>query len=164
MQFDAIMLVPEPAGDIEAQLRATLDPDHPKAACFCVPADAHIVPRTLDAYILDRPEGTLVTLHKRFADAFERSADDVTMAWLLGYPESKAIALKRCSGPPVIAPRVVQARDADEHVVSEALTSPLWFLETVKAIERHVPDGGRLVVLRPSMAITRRIAMRWVER
>jgi hypothetical protein len=156
--------VPEPAGDIEAQIMAALDPDHPKRACFCVPQDAHIVPRTLDAYIIDRPEGTLVTLHKQLADAFQRSADDVTMAWLLGYPEDRITALKRCCNQPAIAPRVVQARDADDHVVSEALTSPLGFLKTCSAIQKHVPEDGKLVILKPVAAITRRVAMRWIER
>lgn len=159
-----MMPVPEPAGDIEAQLLAALDPDHPKRACFCVPQDAHIVPRSLDAYIIDRPEGTLVTLHKQLAEAFERSADDVTMAWLLGYPEDKMTVVERCHGRPAIEARAVQARDESEHVVTEAFCSPLGFLMTVAAIERHVPEGGRLVVLDPVLAITRRVAMRWVER
>jgi hypothetical protein len=159
-----MMPVPEPAGDIEAQLMATLDPDHPKRACFCVPQDAHLIPPTLDAYIVGRPEGTLVTLHKQLADAFQRSADDVTMAWLLSYPEDKATVVARCHGRPAIEARAVQARDADEHVITEAFASPVGFLMTCAAIERHVPEGGRLVILSPVAAITRRVAMRWVER
>lgn len=156
-------VVPEPAGDIAAQLRATLDPDHPKRACFCVPADVHVIPRTLAAYIVDRPEGTLVTLQKQLADRFLRSADDVTLAEIFGYPEPKPTVFARCCGQPEIQARVVQARDADEHVVSEAIASSLGFWETVDAIERHVPENGCLVIISPRMAIMRRIAMRRVE-
>jgi hypothetical protein len=156
-------VVSEPAGDIAAQLRATLDPGHPKRACFCVPADAHVIPRTLAAYIVDRPEGTLVTLQKQLADAFEHSADDVTLAWILGYPEPKPTVFLRCCSRPEIRARVVQARDADNHVVSEAIASPVGFWETVEVIERHVPRNGCLVIVSPRMAIMRRVAMRWVE-
>jgi hypothetical protein len=159
-----MMPVPEPAGDIEAQLRATLDVDHPKRCCFCVPADAHLIPRTIDAYIVERPEGTLVTLHKQLADAFERSADDITMAWLLGYPEPKPTVVERCHGRPVTLARAVQARDAEEHVVTEAFASPLGFLMTCGVLKQHVPGDGRLVILSPVLAIMRRVAMRWVER
>jgi hypothetical protein len=121
-----MLLVPEPPRDIEAQLLAAIDVDHPKRACFCVPADQYLIPPSIDAYVVRRPEGSLVTLHKRLAEAFERSADDTTMAWILGYPEPK----------PVIA----------------------------DAIESHVPEGGQLVILLPITAISRRVAMRWVQR
>ena len=156
--------VPEPPRDIEAQLRAALDPDHPKRACFCVPLDQHLVPPSLDAYIVRRPEGTLVTLYKRLAEAFERAADDTTMAWLLGYPEPKPIVMERCGGQDAVRARVVQARDCEGSVVTEAYTSPWGFLETCVEMERHVPDGGELAILMPIMAISRRVAMRWVQR
>jgi hypothetical protein len=73
-----MLLVPEPPRDIEAQLLAAIDVDHPKRACFCVPADQYLIPPSIDAYVVRRPEGSLVTLHKRLAEAFERSADDTS--------------------------------------------------------------------------------------
>jgi hypothetical protein len=60
-----MLLVPEPPRDIEAQLLAAIDVDHPKRACFCVPADQYLIPPSIDAYVVRRPEGSLVTLHKR---------------------------------------------------------------------------------------------------
>jgi hypothetical protein len=159
-----MMPVPEPRHDIEAQLLAAIDPDHPKQACFCVQADAFLIPPAIDAYRVHRPEGVLVTLHKRFAEAFERSADDTTMAWILGYPESKDVVVQRCHGDHVNRARAVQARDDEGCVITEAYCSPTGFLETCEAMQRHVPDGGELVVLAPIMSISRRVAMRWCQR
>lgn len=156
--------VPEPPRDIEAQLRATIDVDHPKRACFCVPADQHLIPSSIDAHVVQRAEGTLVTLHRRLAEAFQRSADDTTMAWLLGYPESKPVVVERCGGQHVTRARAVQARDADGAVITEAYASPFGFLETCMAMQSHVPEGGQLAILLPFESISRRVAMRWVQR
>jgi len=159
-----MMPVPEPPRDIEAQLEAALDVDHPKSACFCVPADCYLIPASIDAYVVRRPEGTLVTLHRRLAQAFERSADDMTMAWVLGYPESKPVVVGRCGGQHVTRARAVQARDADGAVITEAYASPFGFLETCMAMQSHVPEGGQLAILLPYESISRRVAMRWVQR
>ena len=159
-----MMPVPEPPRDIEAQLRAALDVDHPKPACFCVPLDQHLIPSTIDAFVVERPEGTLVTLHRRLAEAFKKSADDTTMAWVLGYPEAKPVVAERCCGDHVNRARAVQARDPDGCVITEAFASPAGFLETCAEIARHVPDGGELAILMPIMAISRRVALRWVQR
>jgi hypothetical protein len=158
------LLVPEPPRDIEAQLLAAIDVDHPKRACFCVPADQYLIPPSIDAYVTRRPEGTLVTLHKRLAEAFERSADDTTMAWILGYPEPKPVIAERCQGMDASRARVVQARDAEGNVITEATASPWGFLETCDALESHVPEDGQLVIMLPITAISRRVAMRWVQR
>jgi hypothetical protein len=117
-----MLLVPEPPRDIEAQLLAAIDVDHPKRACFCVPADQYLIPPSIDAYVVRRPEGSA----------------------------SRA--------------RVVQARDAEGNVITEATASPWGFLETCDALESHVPEGGQLVILLPITAISRRVAMRWVQR
>jgi len=156
--------VPEPPRDIEAQLLATVDSDHPKRACFCVPLDQHLIPPSIDAYVVRRPEGTLVTLHRQLADAFKQAADDTTLAWLLGYPEAKPVIAKRCNGMDLNRMRVVQARDAEGNVITEAGASPWGFLETCDALAAHVPEGGQLAVLLPVMSITRRVALRWAQR
>ena len=156
--------IPEPPRDIEAQLRACLDVDHPKRACYCVPEDAHLIPPSIDAYVVARPEGTLVTLHKRLAEAYQRAADDTTMAWVLGYPESKPVIVERCGGQYITRARAVQARDADGAVITEAYCSPWGLLETCDELVCHVPYGGQLAILLPFESISRRVAMRWVQR
>jgi hypothetical protein len=159
--------VAEPAGDIRAQLAAVMDPAHPKAACFMVPQDAHLVPLVLNAFIEARPEGTLVTTDEALADLFRYAPDDPydfdrTMAQILGYPEDKALVVSRCRGEPAVHARAVQARDAGGHVVCETFASPQGFLGACEAMAKHVPPGGQLVILGAAGAIARRIAMRWI--
>jgi hypothetical protein len=163
--------VPEPAGDIRAQIAATLDRNHPKRACYMVPEDAERL--DLEAlpqgvYAVQRTEGTLVTTDLGIAELFdaapaETDAFDRVMAEILGYPEDKATAVARCRGKPAVYARAVQARDAIGHVVTEVFASPVGFLPACAAIQEHVPARGRLVIMSPAAAISRRVAMRWVE-
>jgi hypothetical protein len=160
--------VAEPAGDIRAQLAAVMDPSHPKAACFVVPQDAHLVPLVLNAFIEARPEGTLVTTDEALADLFRYAPDDPydfdrTMAQILGYPEDKALVVSRCRGAPAVNARAVQARDAGGHVICETFASPIGFLGACEAMAKHVPPGGQLVTIGAVIAISRRIAMRWLD-
>jgi hypothetical protein len=156
--------VPEPAGDIRAQLQATLDPTHPKRACFLVPGDAeHLKLDALPegAYAAVRPEGTLITADKQLAEFFETIPSetrvfDTAMAGILGLTEVK----------PLVRPldgRAVQARDAQGHVIIETFVSPTGLLDACAEMQRHVPPGGELVILGSISAIARRIAMRWVD-
>jgi hypothetical protein len=162
--------VPEPAGDIRAQLAAVLDPAHPKRACYMVPADVErldlkALPR--GAFAATRPEGTLVTTEIKLAARFDASplepeAFDRAMAEILDYPEAKPDIADRCQGNAKLA-RTVQARDAAGHVVTEAATSAMRFLDTCAALQAHVPPGGQLVIMSPAAAISRRVAMRWID-
>lgn len=157
--------VPEPPGDIRAQLEAVLDPQHAKRACFLVPEDAAHLKLPEEGWgviVVERAEGTLVTLDPEVAELFEHSADESTMALILGYPESKDVTVQRCPRPVSERARAVQARTGTGHVVTEAFSSPVAFLPTVAAMQRHVPPGGQLVVLSPTAAIARRVAMRWI--
>jgi hypothetical protein len=156
--------VPEPSGDIHAQLRAVLDARHPKVACFVVPKNLPDLPHLpAGLRVVTRKEGTLVTTRANFAGLFEAHADDdEVMARILGYPEDKALVVSRCRGLPAVNARAVQARDRDGHVVTEAFASPLGFLAAVEAMGEHVPAGGSLAVLSPVLAISRRVALRWV--
>jgi len=156
--------VAEPLGDIRAQLAAVLDPQHAKRACFLVPEDARnltIPEGGIDGLlVVRRAEGTLVTLDPAKAELFKQQADDTTMAEILGYPEDKDTVLARCPRNPGHTARSVQARTHTGHVVIEALCSGVGLLPTVAEMQRHVPPGGKLVILSPTASIARRIAMR----
>lgn len=156
---------PEPPGDIRAQLAAVLDPAHPKQACFMVPEDARnlTIPEgglPPGIFTVRREDGVLLTTDRHRARMFEQSADDITMAQILGYPEDKDTVLKRCPRAPGHTARAVQARTHSGHVVTEALCSGVGLLPTVAEMQRHVPPGGRLVILSPTASIARRIALR----
>jgi hypothetical protein len=156
---------PEPAGDIKAQLVAVLDPDHPKRACFLVPEDITQIPYGLNAIVVARAEGVLVTQDQACADAFSlafNQADyfDRTMAEILGYPEAKPDVVAACDGQPFNRAHAVQARDQDGHVVTEACCSPGRLEETQEVLKPHVPTGGKLVVVTPLEALARRILLR----
>jgi hypothetical protein len=85
------------------------------------------------------------------------------MAEILGLAEDKSMMAQRCGGKPELHARAVQARDAAGHVVTETFTSPLGFLATCDAMQAHVPAGGQLVAIGAVLAISRRVAMRFVE-
>lgn len=158
--------VPEPPGDIRAQLAAVLDPQHAKQACFLVPEDARglsIPEAGIDGLIVvRRVEGVLVTTSTVRAGMFRAGCDEPTMAAILDYPEPKTVTAERCPKPVSQRARAVQARDGAGHVVTEAFCSPLAFLPTCAEMQRHVPAGGRLVILSPTAAIARRVALRWI--
>jgi hypothetical protein len=165
------MIIPEPAGDIRAQLRAVIDPEHPKRACFATRENYGIaLPLDADAdvetYSDKRREGCLFTIDAALAKAFraapaEPEAEfDRAMAAILGYPEAKPDVLLACQGRLFTLARVVQARTAEDWVVHEALTSPAMLGYTTEELQNHVPSGGRLVVLTPADVIRRRLALR----
>src|SRR6185312_17099412 len=113
-------IVPEPDADIRAQIGAMFDPRSAKDSVF----------------IARRPEGTLFTTHPLKAQHFARGGmDDASMAGILGYPETKADAMR--SG----APRVVQGISPQGHVVIDMAASPNgeWAARNVAA--QHVPGG-----------------------
>jgi hypothetical protein len=152
--------LPEPAGDIRAQLAAVMDPAHPKRAAFLVPANAVRMPLVTSAHIVPRSEGVLVTLDADVARAFRRApsetdAFDRVMATILGYPEDKALVVSRCGGNS----RAVQARDAEGNVVTETFASPAGLDAARDAMRRHVPPGGELVELTAIEAISRRVLL-----
>jgi len=163
--------VPEPAGDIRAQIAATLDPSHPKRACLIVPGNAERLDLKAlpeGAYAVERAEGTLITTDRATAEAFEAApsepaAFDSLMAAILGLAEEKSVVVERCRGDPERYARAVQARDQRGNVVTETFTSPVGFLATCDAMQAHVPPGGQLVVSGAGLAISRRVAMRWVD-
>lgn len=160
------MITPEPAGDIRAQLRAVLDPEHPKRACFMLPEDFSLPPDTAGAFVEQRAEGNLVTYDKALALAFRHAPKepgaefDRAMAEILGYPEAKPDVMLACQGRLFTLARVVQARDAEDWVVQEAMTSPAMLGHTTEEVQKHVPPGGNLVILSPINVLHRRLLLR----
>jgi hypothetical protein len=150
-------LMPEPASDVRAQIAALLDPAHPKVAVFVSPWNVADLPDVPFSMKLIRGEGVLVTEKPEKMRIFAAwPLDDDKMALILGYPESKTAALGAC--PPGYL-RVVQARDRQGSVITEALCSPLWLEPTQKALAPH----GDLVVMMPAQVVWRRIALRTEE-
>ncbi len=146
----------EPEGDIDAQVRALHDPSHPKVAVFLAPGN-EIDDRPLEpgVRVVRRREGTLLTTDPKRAAHFKTRPmiTDDDLALLLGYPESKADVFGRGGG------LVVQARDADGYVVTEAYASLQRLADTVAELRRHVPFAGRLLVLAPAEALARRLTL-----
>jgi hypothetical protein len=137
----------EPDGDLRAQVRAVADPRHPKDTAF-VARGSRVPPVPAGVKRADRPEGTLLTTSPAKARRFA-SMDDAGVGKALGYPESKAKAM-RDPGP------VIQARDRADAVVTEAAASRTGATRTAKALAKHVPPGGRLVATTPQAAQVRR--------
>ena len=158
-------LVPEPEGDIRAQCKAMLDPDHPKRAVFLVPADRDRAPTMLRVLVEHRPEGTIFTKSDQLATAFlcapsDESGFDRVMAKILGLPQDKRSVCLACEGRPMARARIVQACDADGWVVTEAAAGPEQLQKTSEALQKHVPPGGSLRVMTPIEALGRRILSR----
>lgn len=113
-------LMPEPPGDIQAQLVALADPNNPKDSMF-LPRGS-VVPEDLPPGVIvrQRPEGVLITRNASKAALFEQAPpnDERALAYILGYPETKQDAAASES------PRVVQGKDDDGNVVYESAVSP----------------------------------------
>lgn len=135
-QTQAAPIAPEPQGNIDAQVRAMLDPQSTKDAVF-VAAGSPMPTVPHGVIAVAKPDGTLLTTNPAKAQAFHQApvADDTLMASLLGYPETKEQAT--ASG----APRVVQGVDQQGNVQAEAATSPQGEAATQQAIAGQVPDG-----------------------
>lgn len=121
----------EPLCDIEAQLRALLDPDHPKRAVWIsrgTPDHAMTQFAVADGYdALKLDAGTLYASEHdcgRLAD----DPSEETLSVILDYTEPKSgIALQSAVWWPV-----VQARDTEGHVVWEQISSWARIGETLR--------------------------------
>jgi len=148
-------IMPEPASDVAAQVGAVANPLSSKTAAFMAPGTP--VPRTVPAGTVKvtRPEGTLVTNSAQQASKFAkvRKVTDAHVAKQLGYPETKAAAMK--AG----APRVVQGRTASGAVAHESVASRAGTPAAIRAAAAAVP-GGRVVVTSPRAVLLRRLGKR----
>lgn len=144
---------PEPKSDIDAQLRALTDPGHPKDSVFVARGNASALPPEAPpgVHMVRTPDGTLLTTDPEKATAFARGPrDDRLMARILGYPQPKDEVLRDIAvGRPS---SVIQARDADGNVISEAVASDRGREATRQALAQH----GQLVEMQTPEAIARR--------
>ena len=125
--------------DLRAQVKALVDPSHPKDAVFIARGNA---------FVVERAEGLLITTNRAKADHY-REANPLTdgdLAAILGYPESKDVAMALGDGV------VVQALDEDGSVITEAVSSRASCVRTMQALKDH----GRLQIVSPLDALARR--------
>lgn len=145
---------PELQCDIDAQISALLDTDHPKNCVFLCrdqPAPNWTLPDWI--FVERRPEGTLLTDSAHIA-AMYRTADWVTdelIAAILGYPEPKSLLIGRND---VL---VAQALDKNGCVVFEALCSKAGLDAALAAAAQQVPLNGCVHMTTPQDALARRI-------
>lgn len=127
---------PEPSSDLHAQIRAVMDPNHPKQAALL-------------------NHGVLFTNNPHIASAAADGLDDDRMAGILGYPSTKGQAMASSN------PRALQARDSSGNVVHEAVVPEAS--GGIAAMSRHVPAGGSLADISPAEAQQRRFMARGGE-
>lgn len=154
-EFGVSKTLPELKGDIEAQMKALLDPDHPKRAVFL--ARGQELPNCKlpsGVFVESRPEGTLITDSALLAAAFSTTEilTDAHLAEILGYPVSKVEVMRAGGGA------VVQAIDENGWVIFEAATTQDLLNATMSAAEEQVPPGGHVAVMTIEAAIARRLA------
>ncbi len=144
-------IMPEPAGDIAAQIGAVADPRSAKQSAFI--AKGSPMPAALPAGLrkVTKPAGTLVTSSAQHAKQFAKQPARV--ASLLGYPESKKQAM--AGGKPV----VVQGRTPHGAVVHESLASPRGLSMAKRAAAAAAP-GGKVVLTTPPAVLVRRVLKR----
>ena len=147
--------MPELERDIDAQLRCLTDPLHAKCAVFLARGNSlgdRVLPAGL--FVESRTEGTLVTVSAALAATFrlEDHVTDELLAAILGYPEAKADVLEIGDGV------VVQALDRDGCVILEMASSRFGIDAARDAAFQQMPPGGRVAVVSPDAAMTRRIS------
>jgi len=139
----------EPKADTKAQIAAVNDPKSAKNAAFF--AKGTPVPKIPAGLLATRrPEGTIVS---KTPVAAPKNLTSGAMAGLLGYPETKARAIR--SGAPV----VVQGRTSKGAVAHESLASPAGIPAAVAAARAAVPKG-KVVITTPLAVLARRKAKR----
>ena len=139
----------EPKVDTRAQIAAVKDPKSAKNAAFF--AKGTPVPKIPTGLLATRrPEGTIVS---KTPVAAPRNLTGGAMAGLLGYPETKAQAIR--SG----APAVVQGRTKAGAVAHESLASPAGIPAAVVAARAAVPKG-KVVITTPLAMQARRLSKR----
>jgi len=153
-RFGVSVTIPELESDIDAQIRALADPNHPKHCVFLARGNVLGNRKLPDGLFVEtRREGTLVTDNRHIAQAFKLAEfiTDGFIAEMLGYPESKADVLLTDDG------LVVQALDKDGNVIFEAACSQAKIAETIAAANAQVTEGGKVDVKSPYHALSRRL-------
>lgn len=153
-EFGVSRTLPELEQDIDAQLEALYDPDHPKRAVFLA-RENHLADRKIPRGITveQRPEGTLITNSIQIALIYRalEIVTDADLAAILGYPETKADVMRAGHG------NVVQALDSRDRVIFEAAASPIGLDATICAAIEQMPEGGRIHIDTIEHALARRL-------
>lgn len=139
----------EPLCDIKAQLRALMDPDHPKRAVWLSLCNAQKFDLMLCPGLrrLDLEAGTLYASEHDCGRLMDDPSEE-TLSQILDYTEAKSgIQHQSAAWWPV-----VQARDAERHVVWEQVAS--W--GRVGEAMRRAVLYGRLAVLTMDEVLARR--------
>lgn len=146
-------LIAEPRADLEAQIAYMLDLRSRKHAVF-IAGDCEVPPYPRHLYTARRKEGVLLSTRKDYAQRFAEAdpLEEELMAELLDYPSSKWEVMR--SGQVT----ALQIRDAQEHVVKDAIVSPLNGSYAAFACS-FIPEGGRIVEIDPIAAMDRRRAL-----
>lgn len=144
----------EPRRDLLAQIRALLDPQHPKL-CVFIPEGKSEVTRLdfpKDAFVVHRKEGIFITLSSFIAEALwdRETITEDDMAKLLDYPQSKDKI------DPDLAV-VVQAKDAQGCVITECLVNKDKLQLALDRLGKHKPKDGTLEVHSPAEVLARRM-------
>jgi hypothetical protein len=139
---------PEPFCDVVAQVRALLDPCHPKAAMW-LSAGTRTPSWIAPSLVL--PTGSFYG-SARDCRRLETDPSEETLARLLGYVEAKS-AIRVCG-------LMAQARDPGGCVVSEMMFSPSRMPEALAAFTGH----GTVFVTSIEAALGRRAALVAKER
>jgi hypothetical protein len=150
--------LPEPAQDIRAQLQAVAAGNKP--AMFVAAGNQSAVPENLPSSLhrADRQEGTLITGDRDQAQRFMAGGlTDDHLASYLGYPQPKSEALASPGAS------LVQARDRQGNVVSEAVTSRDRVPDAMRMLASHAPDGD-VMETHPVAMVRRRLASALMER
>ena len=146
--------VPEPAGDIAAQLAAMMDPNNPRKGVFV--AEGTPMPQLPAgvAVVTKKGQGTFITTDPTLARSIKgtKHLDDKQIANFLGIPHAKAEIAARTDNPLAIT-----AKDKNGNVVASAATdttdSP-----NATAIKDQVPPGGSVVTQTPEQLLAEREA------
>jgi hypothetical protein len=131
---------PEPICDIQAQLRALLDPGHPKRAVWIAEGTVFFMLQADGIADLTLPgQGTLYA-SEHDCGRLEDEPTEERLAELLDYVEPKSGIIAQ----PALWYPVVQARDADDHVVWEQIASWKRLTETCQRAQLY---GKRYILL-----------------
>ena len=153
---------PEPVSDVQAQMRALTDPNHPKDAVFVAKGTKMPDWETKDGKMpagikaVPRKEGVLFTTDPAKADAFKKGKlDDARIADILGMTQTKAEVIKHTLDTGE-HPVVVQAKDKSGAVVSETISKPTHAAGEAERLKTHAPAGGTVETVTPEQMQTRR--------
>lgn len=143
--------MPEPRCDIEAQLRALIDPAHPKDAVWIARGGWWPDLPYPELAIYERDEGILLTKEPRYVNWLYLVPSDETLAAILGYRQPKSTI----EGFGYI----VQAYNPEDAVVTEMLVDENHLDEAKRTLEAH----GRVIVTDILSALNRRLYLRQAE-